>query len=103
MSNGNVSVGMAGLQSKVQALQSGSKQPQSASLRLLASPDSLAPGTMCIDLVTSGDSNEQSHTLLVVKRKQSDGQVTSITEEEGHRRVSLRLMPTVYEPSADVH
>jgi hypothetical protein len=91
MSNGNVSVGMAGLQSKVQAMQSGSRQGQSASLRLLATPETLAPRTMCIDLVISCDSNESTHTLLVVKRKQSDGQVTSITEEEGHRRVSLEI------------
>jgi hypothetical protein len=87
MSNGNVAVGIAGLQSKAQSKQE--KQRQNVTVRLLSTPETLAPRTMCIDLVTIWTNNESTRSLLVIKRKQDDGLVTSIVEEEGHRRVSF--------------
>lgn len=86
-SNGEVHVGIQGLQLRSRAIQG--QAIRSTRLRLLATPEALAPRTMCIDLITCAqDANEGSRTLLVLKRNAKDGLITSVTEEEGHRRVS---------------
>lgn len=58
--------------------------------RLLTTPDALPARTMCVDQVVSedGEPSQSVRSLLVLKRRAADGLVTSLTEEEGHRRVS---------------
>jgi hypothetical protein len=93
MSDGNVSVGIQGLEKKVEAIKTGMASSQtSVRLRLLTSPTSLVPRAMCVDMVIgTNDINTSTRTLLVIKRKASDGLVTSITEEVGHRRATAPL------------
>jgi len=88
MSSGDVSVGIKGLESRAEAMKNASTSQPTVVSRLLATPATLAPRSMCIDLVTTADNSENTRILLVIKRKSSDGLVTSITEEVGHRKVS---------------
>ena len=88
MPSGDVSVGVQGLETKAQAAKSAPGMPWSVRLRLLETPSVLAPQSMCVDLVRTSTTNESTQSLLVLKRRPVDGLVTSIIEEEGHRRVS---------------
>jgi hypothetical protein len=63
-------------------------------LRLLESPESLAAGTLCVDVVVAAmtDAGEaaqvsKSTRNLVVLKRNAEGRVANMTEEEGHRRV----------------
>ena len=61
--------------------------PQHASLRLLETPASLPARTMVLD--KAGASAERS--LVVLKRREHDGVIASVTEEIGHRKPTVPL------------
>lgn len=55
--------------------------------RLLQTPESLPPRTMVIDQLSANG----TRSLLVLKRRAHDGLVSSLTEEEGHRKATVPL------------
>lgn len=57
-----------------------------AHLRLLDTPLSLPARTMVIDKVVGTE-----RSLIVLKRRESDGLISSITEEMGHRKPTVPL------------
>lgn len=69
--------------------------------RLLTTPDTLPASTMVVDQVavvpteSDGMENDAStattRSLLVLKRRATDGLVSHLTEEEGHRRATAPL------------
>lgn len=76
--------------------------------RLLTTPETLPANTMVVDQVaivtaeSTGDENDSSmeseaghattvRSLIVLKRRQEDGLVSHLTEEEGHRRATAPL------------
>ncbi|WFD24662.1 hypothetical protein MEQU1_003365 [Malassezia equina] len=61
--------------------------PSTATLRLLETPASLPARAMVIDKMAPG--NERS--LVVLKRREHDGLISSITEEMGHRKPTVPL------------
>lgn len=66
--------------------------------RLLQTPESLPAGAMVIDqMVSSADEMQPANVrnLIVVKRREQDGLITSLTEEEGHRKATVPLAARV--------
>lgn len=66
--------------------------------RLLQTPESLPAGAMVIDqMVSSADEMQPANVrnLIVVKRREHDGLITSLTEEEGHRKATVPLAARV--------
>ncbi|WFD20980.1 hypothetical protein MCAP1_003235 [Malassezia caprae] len=61
--------------------------PQGAVLRLLETPASLPARAMVLDKVGAG----AERSLLVLKRREHDGLVSSLTEEMGHRKPTVPL------------
>ncbi|PWN93658.1 hypothetical protein FA10DRAFT_264280 [Acaromyces ingoldii] len=89
MPTGDVTVGAQGLRGKFQSTGTRRQVHQ----RLLTTPDALPARTMCVDQVVSedGEPSRSVRSLLVLKRRAADGLVTSLTEEEGHRRATAPL------------
>lgn len=96
--NGDVIVGPSSIEKKFnENKKSTSNRIQQ---RLLLTPESLPARTMCIDqLIIVSESEEEAtsnsipsiRNLIVIKRRATDGLITSITEEEGHRRATAPL------------
>ncbi|UZJ56040.1 hypothetical protein CBS101457_005360 [Exobasidium rhododendri] len=91
MSSGDVSVGLTGLEGRAKAMKSASTSRPAVTTRILTTPSTLAPRSMCIDMTVATHDGTSTRTLLVIKRKASDGLVTSITEEIGHRKATAPL------------
>ncbi|PWN34249.1 uncharacterized protein FA14DRAFT_70531 [Meira miltonrushii] len=92
MPNGDVVVGPNAIEKKFNSNNNQIKVQQ----RLLRTPESLPARTMCIDQlinVTEQEGNPANsiRNLIVIKRRATDGLITSITEEEGHRRATAPL------------
>lgn len=93
--NGDVVVGHSAMGDKFSAIVSQAQDIPAVHQRLLQTPESLPARTMCIDQVVTYNvvehqqpSTRSIRTLIVLKRRATDGLVTTFTEEEGHRRVS---------------
>lgn len=93
MPNGDVVVGPNAIEKKF----NGNDKIKSNRIhqRLLRTPESLPARTMCIDqlinLSEEGNPANNIRNLIVIKRRANDGLITSITEEEGHRRATAPL------------
>lgn len=90
---GEVLVGHSGL-NKLQASFLGGA-PRSITHRLLSTPETLPAGSLVVDQIVGGQGEEMvaggaTRSLIVLKRRAGDGLVCSMSEEEGHRRVSWR-------------
>lgn len=64
--------------------------------RLLVTPESLPHRTIVLDHMLSlsspaSDAVKTIHSLVVLKRKVQDGKISSLTEEEGHRKATAPL------------
>ncbi|PKI85341.1 hypothetical protein MVES1_000137 [Malassezia vespertilionis] len=93
MPNGNVIVGRAQVVQKLRE-RAVMHPGRTVSQRLLQTPESLPVYAMVVDQVVSCENEAQltsGRNLLVLKRRVQDGLVTSITEEEGHRKATVPL------------
>lgn len=97
---GNVVVGQSAIEKKFKSMNDHVIKSNRVQQRLLRTPDSLPARTMCIDqLINKSEPEADSATstkpsirnLIVIKRRATDGLITSITEEEGHRRATAPL------------
>lgn len=84
---GDVVVGPSAIQNKFAQLAA----PQTTlRQRLLVTPESLPLRTIVLDhMLTTGD--KTTHSLVVIKRKQLDGKISSMVQEEGHRKATAPL------------
>lgn len=97
--NGDVIVGPNAIEKKFGEIKK--SKSNRIQQRLLRTPESLPARTMCIDqLIIVPEAEEEDaisnsipniRNLIVIKRRATDGLITSITEEEGHRRATAPL------------
>lgn len=63
--------------------------------RLLVTPESLPLRTIVLDhmltTIASDGETKNTHSLVVIKRKQLDGKISSMVQEEGHRKATAPL------------
>ncbi|WFD32566.1 hypothetical protein MSPP1_003614 [Malassezia sp. CBS 17886] len=69
--------------------------------RLLQTPESLPAHAMVIDqeVASSGGRLQPTRSLLVIKRRDQDGRIWSMTEEEGHCKATVPLAARVAAPN----
>jgi Spo12 family len=93
MPNGDVVVGPNAIEKKFSSNINSIKSNR-IQQRLLRTPESLPARTMCIDQlinISEEDGEPSIRNLIVIKRRATDGLITSMTEEEGHRRATAPL------------
>ncbi|KAI3624115.1 hypothetical protein GLX27_002889 [Malassezia furfur] len=93
MPNGSVVVGTKAVAEKFAAL-TRMNPGRTVRQRLLQTPESLPRGAMVVDqLVTSTDEMQPAteRNLIVIKRREQDGLIASLTEEAGHRKATVPL------------
>ncbi|WFD44231.1 hypothetical protein MPSI1_002897 [Malassezia psittaci] len=93
MPNGNVLVGLNALAKQFTTIAQ-SNSNRVVRQRLMQTPESLSSQAMVIDQTVSNPSDLQptnERNLIVLKRREQDGLITSLTEEAGHRRATVPL------------
>ncbi|WFD03963.1 hypothetical protein MOBT1_002660 [Malassezia obtusa] len=93
MPSGDVVVGTNAVADKFRAL-SRMNPGRAVRQRLLQTPESLPPHAMVVDqVVTSADEMQPANerNLIVLKRREQDGLIVSLTEEAGHRKATVPL------------
>lgn len=93
MPNGDVVVGKNAVADKFRALTNMSPG-RTVRQRLLQTPESLPAHAMVVDqMVTSNDEMQPTNerNLIVLKRREQDGLIVSLTEEAGHRKATVPL------------
>ncbi|WFD00266.1 hypothetical protein MYAM1_003014 [Malassezia yamatoensis] len=93
MPNGNVVVGLNAV-IKQFTMMAESHSHRLVRQRLLHTPESLSSQAMVIDQTVSNRNDLQpsnERNLIVLKRREHDGLITSLTEEAGHRRATVPL------------
>ncbi|CBQ69231.1 conserved hypothetical protein [Sporisorium reilianum SRZ2] len=92
---GDVVVGPNGVKSKFAEILAPFPQ-RTLRQRLLVTPESLPHRTIVLDHMLSlssddGQTVKNVHSLVVIKRKAQDGKISSLIEEEGHRKATAPL------------
>ncbi|PWY99999.1 hypothetical protein BCV70DRAFT_237224 [Testicularia cyperi] len=91
---GDVVVGPNGIRSKFNEVLAPYPQ-RTLRQRLLVTPESLPLRTIVLDQYLSLSNGQETvktvHSLVVIKRKAQDGKISSLTEEEGHRKATAPL------------
>ena len=93
MPNGNVVVGINAVAKQFTSMASTSSN-RVVRQRLMHTPESLSSRAMVIDQIVSNSNDLQptnERNLIVLKRREHDGLITSLTEEAGHRRATVPL------------